>query len=94
MIIWKLSPLVDFDSVDWCCSSHKGDAIVRAKDEEEARDIAFKHFFSLAEKVSSCQETPRSPWNDSTVVKCIELDNSNYSTDGPAELLELADFDI
>ena len=93
MKIWKLSPL-DLDFAGWCCSTYQGDAIARAKDEEEARNIATKYFGILAEKVSSGQETPCNPWNDSTVVECIELDNSNYSTDGPAELLELAGFDI
>jgi hypothetical protein len=93
MKIWKLSPL-DLDFAGWCCSCHKGDAIVRAEDKEEARNIANQRFLILAEKVSSCQETPRSPWRDSSVVKCIELDNSKYSTDGPAGLLEPEDFDI
>jgi len=93
MKIWELSPL-DLDFAGWCCSRHKGDAIVRAEDEEEARNIANQRFLILAEKVSSCQETPRSPWEDSSVVKCIELDNSKYSTDGPAGLLEPEGFDI
>ena len=93
MKIWKLSPL-GLDFAGWCCSCHKGDAIVRAEDEEEARNIANQRFLILAEKVSSCQETPHSPWKDSSVVKCIELDNSKYSTDGPAGLLEPEGFDI
>ena len=93
MKIWNLSPL-DIHFAGWCCSRYQGDAIVRAEDEEEARNIATQHFGILAKKVSSSQETPRSPWNDSTVVKCIELGNSKYSTDGPAELLEPKGFDI
>ena len=93
MKIWKLSPL-DLDFAGWCGSRYKGDAIVRAEDEEEARKIANQRFFILPEKVSSCQETPRSPWDDLPVVKCIELDNSDYPTDGPAELLEPKGFDM
>ena len=92
MKIWKLSPL-NLDFAGWCCSIHKDEAIVRAEDEEEARNIATQNFGIFAEKVP-CQETPHNPWNDSTVVKCIELDNSKYSTDGPAELLEPEGFDI
>ena len=92
MKIWKLSPL-DLDFAGWCCSRYQGDTIVRAEDEEEARNIATQNFGILAPKVPG-QETPHNPWNDSTVVKCIELDNSNYSTDGPAELLEAAGFAI
>ena len=87
MKIWKLTP-VDLEFAGWCCSIHKGDAIVRAEDEQKARRIATQQFGVIAEKVSSCQETPHNPWFDSTVVKCNELDNSKYSTDGPAELLE------
>ena len=63
---------------------------IDATNEEEARNIATHNFGILAPKVPG-QETPHNPWNDSTVVKCIELDNSNYSTDGPAELLEATD---
>ena len=86
MKIWKLSPL-DLDFAGWCCSDYKGDITIRAEDEEEARNIATQRYGSATVKVPG-QETPTNPWNDSTVVKCIELDNSNYSTDGPAELLE------
>ena len=86
MKIWKLSP-IDNDFVGWCCSTHKGDTIVRAKDEEEARNIATKNFSISAQKVPG-QKTPHNPWNDSSVVKCIELYNSKYSTDGPSGLLE------
>ena len=92
MKIWKLSPL-DLDFAGWCCSIHKDDAIVRAEDEEEARNIATQNFGICAEKVPG-QETPSNPWNDSTVVKCIELDNSKYSTDGSPGLLESEDLDI
>jgi len=92
MKIWKLSPL-DIDFAGWCFSIHKGDAIVRAEDEEEARNIATQHFRIAAKKVPG-QETPLNPWNYSTVVKCIELDNSKYSTDDPAGLLEPEGFDI
>jgi len=92
MKIWKLSPL-DLDFAGWCCSTYQGDAIVRAEDEEEARNIATQNFGILAEKVPG-SETPLNPWNDSTIVKCIELDNSNYSTDGPAKLLEPKGFAI
>jgi len=93
MKIWKLSP-IDLDFSGWCCSSYQGDAIVRAEGEEEARNIASQHFGIFAEKISSSQETPRSPWNDSSVVKCIELDNSKYSKDSLAKLLEPTDYDI
>jgi hypothetical protein len=91
MKIWKLSPL-DLDFSGWCCSAYRSDAIVRAESEEEARDIASHRFHCFTEKVSPCQETPRSPWVNHSVVKCVELDNSDYSTDGPAGLLEPKDF--
>lgn len=87
MKIWKLSP-INLDFAGWCCSTYKDDVIIRAEDEEKARDIATQNFGIFAKKVSSTQETPRSPWNDSTVVKCIELSNSKYSIEGPAKLLE------
>lgn len=91
MKIWKLSPLdLDFDG--WCYSRYKGDAIVRAENEKKARKIAAYDFGNLTKKISGSQETPRSPWDNSKVVKCIELDNSNYTTDGPSKLLEPTDY--
>jgi hypothetical protein len=87
MKIWKLSPL-DPDFAGWCYSRHLGDAIVRAEDEEQARDIAALRFRRLIPKKRPCQETPRSLWKNPTVVKCIELENSDYSTHGLPRLLE------
>jgi hypothetical protein len=43
MSIWKLSP-VDFQAEEWKRSRHQGDAIIRAQDEEEARDVAASRF--------------------------------------------------
>ena len=91
MKIWKLFPL-DPNSDSWSGSSYKGDAIVRAKDANKAREIVALSFLELTEKTSSCQKTPSSPWDDPSVVKCIELDNSKYSKDGEPELLYPADF--
>ena len=87
MKIWKLIP-VDLDFHGWCGSSYKGEAIVRARNEEEARDIASLNFRIFAQKDSPAQQTPSSPWINHAVVKCEELENSKYSTDGPSELLE------
>ena len=91
MKIWQLSPL-DPDSHSWCRSDHKGEAIVRAENEREARQIAVMHFGRAAEKVP--YQEPFFPWDEPSVVKCIELENSEYSLDGPAELLEPEGFDI
>jgi len=92
MKIWKLSP-INIDSAVWIGSYYKGDAIVRAKDEKEAKNIANQKLWSLVGKVSPCQETPHSPWLESSEVECIELNNSKYSKDGPAMLLEPECFD-
>ncbi len=91
MKIWKLSPL-DLNFAGWGCRPYHGDLIVRAEDEEEARNIATQKFGAVVLKEPG-QETPLNPWNDPIAVKCIGLDNSNYSTDGPAELLEPEDFE-
>ena len=92
MKIWKLS-LLDPNFAGWCDSDYKGNAIIRAENEKEARNIAASHFWSLSAKKGPCQETPCSPWDDPAAIECIELDNSNYSTDGPAELVEPVDFE-
>lgn len=89
MKIFKLYPLVDFDSLGWCNSKYQGDVIVRAEDENKAADLASEAFSSdIVTKNGPCQETPRSPWNDSSAVKCIELYDSEYTTDGLAKVLK------
>ena len=93
MKIWKLSPH-DLSFPGWRNSDYQGDAVVRAEDEKEARNIAASHFWSLSEQVSSCQKTPCSPWDDPAAIECIELDNSDYPIDGLAGLLEAEGFDI
>ena len=93
MKIWKLSP-IDLDFAGWCYSCFKGDAIVRAENEKEARKIAALNLGNFTKKTSGSQETPSSPWDKTNVVKCSELSNSNYSTDGQAELLETMDSDM
>ena len=93
MKIWQLSPL-DPDSPDWCNSDYQGDAIIRAEDEQKARHLAVLAFLGFAEQVSSCQKTPRSPWDNPAATQCIELDNSEYPTDGLAKVLKAEGFDI
>ena len=87
MKILKLFPL-DPDSSDWRCSTHKGVAIVRADNEDQARDIARDNLNAIAKQESSCEKTPSSPWTNEEVVGCVPLDDSPYSIDGPPKLLE------
>jgi hypothetical protein len=43
MAIWHLIP-VDLDDPSWEASSHRGPAVIRAKNEGDAREIAQKAF--------------------------------------------------
>ena len=43
MPIWKLSP-INLQAEDWKRSTYEGDAIIRAKDEDEARNVAVCRF--------------------------------------------------
>jgi hypothetical protein len=43
MPLWKLHP-VDLEDLSWKASSHRGLVIVRARDEQHAREVAQKAF--------------------------------------------------
>lgn len=86
MAIWKLSPL-NTGAPDWKASTYRGDVIVRAKNEKEARLCAMQRF-TIATKKNLAEKTPTCPWTQSELVSCEELMESKYPAIGESTVLE------
>ena len=85
MPIWKLTPL-DLHDPNWEASSHRGIAIVRARDEADARATAAKAFDAKTRfKPGKGQRLP--PWKRVELVKVERIDDGRYEADGPAAVL-------
>ena len=88
MHIWKLSP-IDLQDEEWKRSIHKGDVIIRAQNEEEARDVAMSHFDQFA---GNTTQTLLCPWPNPALVQCVQLEaDGSWETDGPPAVLDPAD---
>ena len=85
MPIWKLTPLPT-DSTDWNLSIYRGEVVVRAKDEREARHLATQRF-GVGATVRPGKTTPLNPWRDSALVSCKMIQDHDYQDTGPAEVL-------
>jgi hypothetical protein len=86
MAIWRLTP-IDLADTNWEASSHRGVAIVRAPDEEGARDAA-KNAFGVKTRFQLGAGVKAPPWKRASVVKAEMIDDPRYELDGPAEVLE------
>jgi len=85
MPIWKLTPL-DLGDPNWEASSHRGIAVVRARDEAAARTTAAKAFDAKTRfKPGSGQRLP--PWQRAGLVKAERIEDERYEADGPATVL-------
>lgn len=56
MMIWKLTP-TDVESSHWRGSTYKGEVIVRAEDEDEARHLA-QSSFGIARDARLSRDSP------------------------------------
>lgn len=86
MPMWKLIPL-PADCDDWELSTYRGEVIVRAKDEREARSLVTRQFAAAAPRKLG-KSTKLDPWENSDLVSCKEIPARNYSYTGPAAILE------
>jgi hypothetical protein len=86
MPIWKLTPL-DLLDPNWEASSHQGIAVVRARDEADARATAAKAFDAKTRfRPGKGQRLP--PWKRAELVKVECIDDKRYQAEGPATVLE------
>lgn len=86
MAIWKLTPL-DLLDPHWQASSHQGIAIVRARDEADARTTAAKAFDTKTRfRPAEGQKFP--PWKRPALVKVERIEDPRYDAEGPSAVLE------
>jgi len=85
MSIWKLTPLLP-EAPNWEASTFRGEVIVRANDERQARDLA-NAAFVIAVDVKPGHKTTLHPWTDSNIVSCVLIRNSEHSEQGPPAVL-------
>ena len=86
MPIWKLIP-IDKTSDHWRTSTYKGDVIVRASSEKEARATARSEFRTATEVIRGGQTPWDTPWNQPNLVSCQRLEGSPYEEKGPVAVL-------
>jgi hypothetical protein len=86
MPIWKLTP-ADLTDPNWQASSHRGFAIVRARNEAAARAAAAKAF-DVKTRFGPRRSEAAPPWKRPALVKAEQIEDSRYDAEGPAAVLE------
>jgi hypothetical protein len=86
MPLWKLQPL-DLSDPSWEASSHRGLVIVRAPDEEEARDVA-QRAFGVKTRFSPGAGVQAPPWKRAALVSAERTRDERYEEKGPTEILQ------
>ena len=86
MPIWKLTPL-DLSDPNWQARCHQGIAVVRARDEADARATAAKAFDAkMRFRPGKGQRFP--PWKRARLVRVERIDDKRYEAQRPAAVLE------
>lgn len=83
--IWRLTP-VDLDDPSWEASSHRGYAIIRAENEDVAREIA-QQAFGVKTGFRSHHGIIAPPWKRAGLVRVEHVRDPRFEEDGPGELL-------
>lgn len=86
MSLWKLEPL-DLSDPNWEASSHRGLVIVRAPDDEAARDAA-QRAFGVKTRFSPGAGVTAPPWKRASLVSAERVHDQRYEEEGPTEILE------
>ena len=85
MPLWHLVPL-ESASDHWRASTYKGEVIVRALSEAEARSTATATFFRAYERVPG-GAILFSPWAQPALVRCQCVEGLPYDDDGPTAVV-------
>ena len=88
MRIWRLKA-IDTNSHHWEASTYRGDVLVRAESEANARRLAARAF-GVATRVIPGQEVSVVPWDHPWLVSAEIVEGSPYGPDGDEEILEPA----
>lgn len=86
MPIWRLSP-IDLSDRNWEASSHRGQVVVRASNEDEARDLA-EDAFAVKTRFAPGMGVITPPWKRPEQVKVELVTDSPYEPEGPPQVLE------
>jgi hypothetical protein len=86
MPLWRLQPL-DLGDPNWEASAHRGLVVVRAPDEEAAREAA-QHAFGVKTRFSPGAGVTAPPWKRASLVSAERIRDQRYHEEGPAEVLE------
>jgi hypothetical protein len=70
-------------------SWHNGEVIVRAENEEAARELAFAHL-TIAVPTRPGRDTLFSPWTQRELVACSVYEGGEYSSEGEPTILNPA----
>jgi hypothetical protein len=84
--LFKLLP-IDLSNSCWEASSHRGSAVVRARDEAAARKVA-ERAFGVKTRFPPGHGTLPPPWLRPELVRVEEIDDPRWSSDGPDEVLD------
>jgi hypothetical protein len=89
MKIYKLTPILE-DYAGWKRSTYRGELIIRANDESDARNIAA---LTLNIHASMSAREPTPPWGLPEVVSGESIEDSQFSVHGRREILFPPDLD-
>ncbi len=85
MSLWKLTP-VDLTDPNWQASSHRGMAIVRAVNEEAARDVAAEAF-DVATRFAPTKGQQAPPWRRPSLVRAEKIEDDRFESEGAPTVL-------
>lgn len=86
MAVWRLIPL-DLSDPNWEASSHRGAVVVRAPDEEKAREAA-QQAFGLKTRFKPKAGVLAPPWKRDALVRAEKIKDARYEPDGLTEVLD------
>ncbi len=94
MAIWQLDP-IDSSDHNWRASTYVGRVIIRAPDEQRAREIATYALRIAAERIPGMEVpiVPIIPWAYGHLVECERIEAGTHKEDGEDAILEPSEYD-
>jgi len=83
--IFRLTP-IDPTNENWLCTIHKAEAVVRAWDEQTARNV-MKREFGICAPPRASLNTIYCPWGRAEHSHCVEITDGTYPAKGPEGVL-------
>jgi hypothetical protein len=88
MAVWRLVP-IDLNDPNWEASSHRGNVVVRARNEREARALAARAF-DVKTGFRPGEGVRFPPWTRAGLAMAERVDDPRFEPEGPPEILEPA----